>query len=68
MDGIKVYEDSYSYLESLKKQLSTSIITIDVTKLDENSKAEILSELRKVIYKRSSQVYKTIQNANNQLM
>ena len=68
MEGIKVYEDSYEYLECLKKMLTTNSITIEFNKLDENSKAEICSSLRKAIYSRASRVYSTIQNSNNQSM
>lgn len=68
MDGIEVYKSSYEYLENLKKQINTDTISIDFRKLDENSKQLIMSELRKAIFTRASNVYSTIQNASNQLM
>lgn len=68
MDGVQVYESSHEYLESLKKMIQTNVITIDFTKLDENSQTEIRSELRKAIFKRASAVYSTLQNSTNQLM
>ena len=68
MDGIKVYEDSYKYLESLKKSVTTNVITIEFDKLDENSQNLIRNRLREAICERSSKVYSTIQNSTNQLM
>ena len=68
MEGVKVYEDSYKYLESLKKSIGTSNINIDLNKLDEKSREVIIKAIRDAVYARSSQVYNLISNQSNQPM
>ena len=68
MESIKVYEDSYKYLESLKKSIGTSNINIDLNKLDEKSREVITRAIRDAVYARSSQVYNLISNQSNQPM
>lgn len=56
MESDKIYESSYKELSTISKALSTDHINIDLTKLDTETKGQILSALSSVVSKRKSAV------------
>lgn len=63
MESIPIYEQSYSELNKIKKQLSIgSQVTIDFDKLDSESKDVILSSLKNNVFERSNKVNAVIRD------
>ena len=67
MEGNSVYKDSYDELKRIKKQLGSSKITINLEKLDENSKRAIITSLSCAIAQREATVNATISGSINSL-
>lgn len=67
MEGNSVYEDSYDELKRIKKQLGSSKITINLEKLDENSKRTIITSLSYTIAQREAAVNAIISGSNSYL-
>lgn len=54
MEGISVYQDTRDELQRVRKQLSSSRVTINLDKLDEQTKREITSALQEIIVRRQN--------------
>ena len=67
MEGNSVYKDSYDELKRIRKQLGSSKITINLEKLDENSKHAIITVLSDIIARRSAAVNAIISGSINSL-
>ena len=67
MEGNSVYKDSYDELKRIKKQLGSSKITINLEKLDENSKRAIITSLSYAIAQREAAVNATISGSIDSL-
>lgn len=65
MEGVGIYEESYKELTKLRKSLSSSsVISIDLSKLDTNSKGKILEALNKAVSERLPKVSSVMCNNN----
>jgi hypothetical protein len=56
LESKDTYQRSYEELEKIKRSLASDKITIDVTKLDTNTKQEIITALQNVIIKRKGEI------------
>ena len=65
MQSRESYQESYDYLNSIKKNLNTGDIKIEVKKLDEKSKAELIDLLNKFCIRRTSEIYNNILSGVN---
>lgn len=54
MEGISVYQDTRDELQRVRKQLSSSRVTINLDKLDEQTKREITFALQEIIVRRQN--------------
>ncbi|MBR6289198.1 MAG: hypothetical protein IKR19_07685 [Acholeplasmatales bacterium] len=56
MESKDTYQRSYEELLKIKKELASDHISIDTTKLDTNTKQEIITALQNVIVKRRGEI------------
>ena len=63
MESLNTYETSLKELTELEKRTSMDIVTINVNRLDGETKNQILMALRKVIKTRKNAVIDVIQGA-----
>ena len=54
MEGISIYHDTRDELQRVRKQLSSSRVTINLDKLDEQTKREITASLQEIIVRRQN--------------
>lgn len=54
MEGISIYQDTRDELQRVRKQLSSSRVTINLDKLDEQTKREITASLQEIIVRRQN--------------
>lgn len=54
MEGISIYQDTRDELQRVRKQLSSSRVTINLDKLDEQTKREIIASLQEIIVRRQN--------------
>ena len=64
MEGNKIYEDSYKELVKIRKSLSTDTISINVSKLDETTKYDLITAIIKVVTDRQPKVFAVTSNPN----
>ena len=60
MESLKIYEESYNELVKITKSTSSDQFTIDTTKLDTESKSQLLSAINEVLSRRKKQLDKFI--------
>ena len=63
MEGDKIYEESRAELQEILKSLSTDSVTINLSKLDGNSRNDLTSVIQKVVYERLRSIDKVILGA-----
>ena len=63
MEGDKIYEESRAELQEILKHLSTDSVTINLSKLDGNTRNDLTSVIQKVIYERLRSIDKVILGA-----
>ena len=60
MESVKIYEESYKELTRIIKETSTGEIKIDPSKLDTETKGQILTAIRNVANQRQKDIGKII--------
>lgn len=60
MESLQVYDKAYKEVEKLMKNNTTEIVTIDYSKLDERTAAEIRLALRGALQKRKNELWATL--------
>lgn len=55
MESIRIYEDSHEELIKIRRSLATDTITINSSKLDEQTKRELINAISNVIDKRTKE-------------
>ena len=60
MEGKSIYEDSKDEILRVLKSIGNDSITINIDKLDGNTKEELLIVIKDVLYKRSREIDKVI--------
>jgi len=63
MEGDKIYEESRAELQEILKHLSTDSVTINLSKLDGNTRNDLTSVIQKVVYERLRSIDKVILGA-----
>lgn len=63
MEGDKIYEESRAELQEILKSLSTDSVTINLSKLDGNTRNDLTSVIQKVVYERMKSIDKVILGA-----
>jgi hypothetical protein len=63
MEGDSIYEESRAELQEILKHLSTDSVTINMSKLDGNTRNDLTSVIQKVIYERLRSIDKVILGA-----
>lgn len=64
MEGLSVYERSKEELDQIRASLSSNTVTIDMLKLDNETKGVIIEALRKAINSRYPDVLSVITGVN----
>lgn len=65
MESIKIYEESYKELTRIIKETSTGEIRIDLSKLDTETKGQMLKAIRDVANQRQKNIEKIIFGVQN---
>lgn len=60
MEGEKIYEESHKELIRISRETSTGEIRIDPSKLDTETKGQLLSAIRTVVNQRQKDIEKVI--------
>lgn len=60
MESTKIYEECYKEILSMKKSLSSDVLNINFTKLDNNTAGELRDAISTVLSRRSSAIYNVI--------
>ena len=60
MESKRIYEDSYDELQRLKKTITSDTFVINSSKLDGNTKNQMIQAISKVISERSKDIQKVI--------
>ena len=68
MEGKSIYEDSLTEIRKIQRSLATGgTISIDVNKLDSETRGAIVTALANTLSKRNKEVLNTISGHNNGL-
>lgn len=65
MESVKIYEESYKELTRINKETSTGEIKIDLSKLDTETKGQMLTAIRNVTNQRQKDIGKIIFGVQN---
>lgn len=60
MEGISIYEESLKEINRILKTCTSSSFSINVDKLDANTKGLLLTAIQDVLHKRSKEVSDTV--------
>ncbi len=65
MESREIYQESYNYLDTIKKNLSVGTITIDFSKLDTKSQGELSDLINRFCLRRRSEIWNKILSGNH---
>lgn len=60
MEGVKIYEESHKEILRVLKSLNSSTFSVNVDKLDGETKQQLLNATKDVLTKRSREIEKVI--------